>query len=1055
MIKRLLLTMMLWITVMVMANAQLGLNLTVNMTEAGTLFVKIQEQIEEVGELSDIASLTVTGPLNGDDFNVIRNQLTNMETLDLSKADPETCKYVYIQGHKKVKTVKLPTEGTRLEHGYTFCNCTSLETIILPEKLEYIPMIFAAGATSLASITLPSTVTTIEGSAFKGASSLTEIAIPDGVEVIKGGTFCDCPNLKKVTLPKALTTIESEAFKNTGLETFTLPEGVKLTGGDTFANCRELQSFTFPDGLVDEKEVGSSTFWGCSKLTSVRLPQTLTLIPYGFFQGTAIPDIVLPPSVTFIGREAYSKTTALKKVKLPNTIKAMDVYTFSSSSIEEMEWPASATIIPSEAFRECHQLKKFTIPETVDSLASGVFYYCDALERIHLPEGIRTLEGTFNECRSLSEVNIPSTVTYITRGINGAFNNCLSLAHIDIPDGVTYIGWASFQNVPLTEVRLPSKLKAIGGYAFNGTKLSRIVVPEGCLSIGGRAFYSEDLKVLDLPSTLVSIDGTILGDNSRNHPDSVILRAMVPPYASNNMFSRYDAQTTLYVPAASLSLYQVNSRYNNVEKMGTISTTSSLLNVLDFISIDKNSGLQQGKYDVSLIDTYWMGKILEAKSDHHPRMAVEEGAQFHIGTLSMQMITDDQFWFTDYKWQSFINRGTVTVDKIDLGWIMGPEHYFTPAFDVRLSELVPDFPNTPYAFYSYDSGARAAGNFKGTWVRVGADETLRAGQGYAFVGAKTPIQGEYTVLHHSPTKGGTNYFLTTNDITLPLQHYNGEFAHNRNWNFIGNPYPAFLDIRGVDYDGPMLVRTNEKWNAVSALDDEFVLDPMCAIFLQASDGTNSITFCAARRQHSAKFEKGAAVNGRMELRRADQNGHRVVYNLTLANGNEEMARTRFVINPKSTTGYDVGHDMPLMRMSESKSQTQLYTQAKGLAYAINERPLDDGIVRLGLEVEETGTYTLSISIKGNNTDDVWLIDNETGARIQLNDQTEGYSFSVTEAGTLHQRFVIALGNADPTGISDVETVKPIPSSGIYNLSGQPVSTPQRGIYIKDGKKVIW
>ena len=193
----------------------------------------------------------------------------------------------------------------------------------------------------------------------------------------------------------------------------------------------------------------------------------------------------------------------------------------------------------------------------------------------------------------------------------------------------------------------------------------------------------------------------------------------------------------------------------------------------------------------------------------------------------------------------------------------------------------------------------------------------------------------------------------------------------------------------------------------------------------------------------------------MELRRADQNGQRVVYNLTLAHGNEEMTRTRFVINPKSTTGYDVGHDMPQMRMSESESQTQLYTLAKGLAYAINERPLDDGIVRLGLEVEEAGTYTLSLSIKGNNTDDVWLIDNETGARIQLNDQTEGYSFSVTEAGTLHQRFVIALGNADPTGISDVETVKPIPSSGIYNLSGQPVSTPQRGIYIKDGKKVIW
>jgi hypothetical protein len=1047
--------MMLWMTVMVVANAQLGLNVTVNLTEAGTLFVKIQEQIEEVGELSDIASLTVTGPLNGDDFNVIRNQLTNMETLDLSKADPEACKHVYLQNHKKVKTVKLPTEGTRLEHGYTFCNCTGLETVVLPQKLEFIPMCFATGATSLANITLPPTVTTIEGSAFQGISSLTEIVLPDGLEVIKSRTFYDCPNLKKVTLPKALTTIEGEAFQNTALETFTLPEGVKLIGGGTFAGCSNLTSFNFPDGLVDEKEVGTSTFWDCKKLVSVRLPQTLTIIPYGFFRGTAIPDIVLPPTVTSIGREAYSETTALKKVKLPNTIKEVDVYAFSRSSIEEMDWSASATIMPSEVFRECHQLKRINIPETVDSLASGVFYLCDALTSVHLPEGIRTLEGTFNECRSLSEVNIPSTVTCITRGISGAFNNCRSITHIDIPDGVTYIGWASFSNVPLTEVKLPSKLKFIGGYAFNGCKLKHVVVPEGCQTIGGRAFYSDDLKVLDLPSTIVSLGGIILGDNGKFHPDSVILRAMVPPYASENMFTRYDAQTTLYVPAASLSLYQANSRYNNVEKMGTIPATSSLLNVLDFIAIDKNSGLQQGKYDVSLIDTYWMGKTLEATTGDHPRMAVEEGAQFHIGTLSMQMNNDDQFWFTDYKWQSFINRGTVTVDKIDLGWIMGKEHFFTPSFDVRLSEIVPDYPNTPYVFYRYDSGARAAGNYSGTWVRLGADETLRAGQGYAFLGTKTPIQGAYTALHHSPIKGGINYFLANTDIKLPLKHYNGEFAHNRNWNFIGNPYPAFLDIRGVDYDGPMFVYINNKWNAVSALDDELVLDPMCAVFLQASDGTNSITFSAARRQHSAKFEKGAAVNGRMELRRADQNSHRVVYNLTLADGDKEVARTRFVINPETTTGYDVGHDLPQMSMSESESQTKLYTQAKGVAYAINERPLDDGIIRLGIQMAETGTYTMSLSIKGNSTDDVWLIDNETGKRTQLNDQAEGYTFSVEETDTLDQRFVIALGNADPTGISDIETAQPIISSGIYNLSGQPVSTPQRGIYIKDGKKVVW
>ena len=69
--------------------APLNLKVTVNVEEAGTLFVKIMEQIEEIGELSDVGELTVTGPLNVDDYNVLRNQMTNMTLLDLSATTVE------------------------------------------------------------------------------------------------------------------------------------------------------------------------------------------------------------------------------------------------------------------------------------------------------------------------------------------------------------------------------------------------------------------------------------------------------------------------------------------------------------------------------------------------------------------------------------------------------------------------------------------------------------------------------------------------------------------------------------------------------------------------------------------------------------------------------------------------------------------------------------------------------------------------------------------------------------------------------------------------------
>ena len=59
-----------------MATAGLNLQVTVHCEEPGTLFVKIMEQIEEVGELTDISELTLSGQLNLDDYNVISNQLS-------------------------------------------------------------------------------------------------------------------------------------------------------------------------------------------------------------------------------------------------------------------------------------------------------------------------------------------------------------------------------------------------------------------------------------------------------------------------------------------------------------------------------------------------------------------------------------------------------------------------------------------------------------------------------------------------------------------------------------------------------------------------------------------------------------------------------------------------------------------------------------------------------------------------------------------------------------------------------------------------------------------
>jgi hypothetical protein len=276
---------------------------------------------------------------------------------------------------------------------------------------------------------------------------------------------------------------------------------------------------------------------------------------------------------------------------------------------------------------------------------------------------------------------------------------------------------------------------------------------------------------------------------------------------------------------------------------------------------------------------------------------------------------------------------------------------------------------------------------------------------------------------------------------------------------VGIPYSSYFDLRGIDYDGPVLLTygtrwTNQMFRAVSPLDDKYVFIPLSAIFVQAPEGMGSLTFLQQRRQHNSTYIKDEEPNSARALRRADQRRQRVVYDATVwrQSGQDGLATTRFVINPAATLRYDIGRDAPCV--APDSVPALLYTQAGGVAYAINERPLADGIVRLGLQVAEAGSYTLSLRVRGETFPaglDVWLIDNEEHIRTLISQ--EAYTFTAT-AGTYADRFVIAIGDADPTAVTDVEAAAPVRPEALFNLGGQRISQPQRGLNIENGRIVF-
>ena len=128
----------------------------------------------------------------------------------------------------------------------TFCNCTNLKSIILPNGLMYIKQACFYGCKSLTNISLPDSVISIEDWAFMSCSSLESITIPKSVTSIGYSAFSNCSSLTNITIPNSVTRIENDTFYNcSSLTSVTIPESVTSIRQWAFCNCSSLTNITY------------------------------------------------------------------------------------------------------------------------------------------------------------------------------------------------------------------------------------------------------------------------------------------------------------------------------------------------------------------------------------------------------------------------------------------------------------------------------------------------------------------------------------------------------------------------------------------------------------------------------------------------------------------------------------------------------------------------------------------------------------------------------------------------------------------------------------------
>ncbi len=198
-------------------------------------------------------------------------------------------------------------------------------------------------------------------------------------------------------------------------------QGVPVTQVHDFFGCNKITSVNIPDTVTT---IESNAFQCCSSLAGIRFGIGVKDIGHYAFSQTGFAEITIPDTVTYMGMDVFSSCESLKSIHISKNVETLSDVLNGASAVVELTVPYIGGSKTSDPFlakmfgysydwqnaSAPKSLKKITVLESCQTIGENACKGCASLTTIELPSTITSLgKKCFYDCTGLSEIKFAGT----------------------------------------------------------------------------------------------------------------------------------------------------------------------------------------------------------------------------------------------------------------------------------------------------------------------------------------------------------------------------------------------------------------------------------------------------------------------------------------------------------------------------------------------------------------------------------------------------------------------------------------------------------------------